>query len=73
MNKMNKIVRAFSSITQVSLTMLTPVALCIWFGNYLVTRHSYPQFTMVILIVLGVLSGFYSVIKYLKEVTKEDK
>ena len=71
MNGIEKIVKALSSITQVSLTMLTPVALCICIGNYLVSKHSWPQFVMPILIVLGVLSGFYSVIKYLKTVTKD--
>ena len=73
MNSIEKVVKALSAVTQVSLTMLTPVALCIWFGNYLVSKHSYPQFTMVILIVLGVSSGFYSMIKYLIAITKEDK
>lgn len=78
MNKKSfEIANAITSITQAGLTVIVPVIICIWGGNFIVKKFSLPEYVMVIAVVLGVLSGFYSMFKYLFTVTrtqtKEDK
>ena len=70
--KIFKIVKAMTSITQTSLTMLIPVFGFIMLGVYLKNKFGFSPIVIVISIILGVISGFYSMIRYLKIITKED-
>ncbi len=70
--KMFKVVKALSSVTQASLTMLVPIFGFVLLGTYLKDKFSLPPVVIAISIILGVISGFYSMIKYLKILTKED-
>jgi len=73
LNKHMKIITALSSVTQTALCLIVPAGLCIGIGKWLVDKQGFPQFTMVVAIVLGVLSGFYSMIKYIFTLIKSQK
>ena len=73
MNKYMKIITALSSVTQTALCLIVPAGLCIGIGKWLVDKQGFPQFTMVVAIVLGVLSGFYSMVKYIFALIKSQK
>jgi positive regulator of sigma E activity len=68
--KSTKILTALTSVTQASLCMIVPAALCIGIGKWLVDKAGFPHFTMVAAIVLGVISGFYSMFKYIIQLVK---
>lgn len=65
-----KIITALTAVTQASLCMIVPIALCMGIGKWLIDKASFPEFTMVAAIVLGVLSGFYSMFKYIIQLIK---
>ena len=60
-----KVAVAFSSIMQTALSLLTPIFICIVVAKYLTEKFSLPPFVMILGIILGVASGFYSMIKYI--------
>lgn len=72
-----EIAKALTAVTQASLSVLVPVALFIWLAQFLIRKYALPQYIMIIAIVLGVVSGFYNMMKYLfsaaKNNSKEDK
>ena len=72
MGKNNDIFKALTAFSQVSLTVLSPIAACLVIGAFLVSK-GFPQYTLVIFIVLGAISGFYSMIKYILAITKSDE
>ena len=71
--KIFKIVKAMTSITQASLTMLIPIFGFIMLGIYLKNKFSLSPIVIAISIIIGVISGFYSMIRYLKIITKEEE
>lgn len=71
MGKNNDILKAIAAFSQIALTVLSPIAACLVIGAFLVSKGM-PQYTLVILIVLGAISGFYSMIKYILNITKND-
>ena len=71
MGKNNDILKAIAAFSQIALTVLSPIASCLVIGAFLVSKGM-PQYTLVILIVLGAISGFYSMIKYILNITKND-
>lgn len=48
--------RTFALITQVGLSMLTPIFLCVFVGNFLENKFHIPIF--IPLVILGILAGF---------------
>ena len=72
-----EIATALTSITQVGLSVLVPVAILIWLARFLIQKFNLPDYIMVIAIILGVASGFYNMIRYLLMITetknKKDK
>lgn len=60
-----KVAVAFSSVIQTSLSLLTPIFICIFAAKYLTEKFSLPPIVMIIGIILGVASGFYSMIKFI--------
>ena len=73
LNKHIKIFAALSSVTQTALCLVVPAGLCIGVGKWLVDKQGFPQFTIIIAIVFGVISGFYTMIKYIYELIKSQK
>ena len=71
-----KIAVALTTILQTGLSLIVPAALCILGAHFLVDKFSFPEYTKLIGVIFGVLSGFYSMIKYLyvtfKSVYKDD-
>lgn len=78
MNKENReVLRAFSLITQIGITLLTTVFLCIFIG-YKMDEKFGTSFWFPIWLILGLLAGFqniYNLVKrfYFKDKIKEDK
>lgn len=72
-NKGFKIAKALTAFTQISLSVLMPVALCIFLAKLTVTKLGWPEFTVVIGIVLGAVSGFYNMIKFMLALNKNNK
>ena len=70
MGKNNDIFKALTAFSQVSLTVLSPIAACLVIGAFLVSK-GFPKYTLVIFIVLGAISGFYSMFKYIMNMTKK--
>ncbi len=73
---MKDIMKALSMLTQVGISMLVPILLCIWIGKYLDRTFDTGVTFLIIFIFLGVGSAFktlYSmtVEKYKKEALKE--
>lgn len=64
------ILKALTAFSQVSLNMLSPIAACLVIGAFLVSKGM-PKYTLVIFIVLGAISGFYSMFKYIMNITKK--
>lgn len=73
MNKHIKIFTALSSVTQTALCLVVPAGLCIGVGKWLVDKQGFPKITIIIAIVFGVISGFYTMIKYIYELIKSQK
>ncbi len=56
--KKNNWVRCLSLISQVGISMLVPILLCIWFGNFLDTKTGKDPLFTIIFIFLGVGAAF---------------
>lgn len=72
MGKNREVLKAITAFSQVSLTVLSPIAACLVIGAFLVSKGM-PQYTLVILIILGAISGFYSMVKYILAITKSEE
>lgn len=71
MNKKNReLIRCLSLVSQLGITMLTPVILCVWLGVWLDKRFS-TYFTLPLLI-LGILAGAKSAYLMAKKVIRPD-
>ena len=70
MGKNNDIGKALTAFSQVALTVLSPIAACLVLGKLAVDKLGLPQYVIVIAIILGAISGFYSMIKYIINLTK---
>ena len=60
-----KIIVAITSVTQAGLSALVPVLIMGLLAKFLIVKFSFPEITMVIAIVFGVISGFYNMIRYI--------
>ena len=70
MKNKGEILKALSAVTQVGLTVLSPIAACLIISKFLVDKFSLPGYVIAIGVGLGAVSGFYSMIKYLLAITK---
>lgn len=70
MGKNKDIMKALAAFSQVSISVLSPIILCIILGRLATDKLGFPDFVMVIAIVLGAISGFYSMITFIKNITK---
>ncbi len=70
MGNNKKIGKALVSFTQVGLTVISPIIACLIIGRALTTHFGCPNYVLVISIVIGAVSGFISMIKFLLKVTK---
>jgi len=66
----NEVWKYVAMITQVGLSMLAPVVLCVFIGFWLDNRFGW--FTTVPLLILGILAGARNTWKLLKELTETE-
>lgn len=69
MKKQKTIVKTFSMVTQLGISVLTPVILCTWIGLKLEEKFAFP-FT-VLFIILGVLAGGRNAFVLVRQLIKE--
>ena len=71
-----KITAALTSVLQTALSLLVPVFICIFAAKYLTDKFALPPIVMILGILLGAASGFYSMFKYIistvKTVNRDD-
>ncbi len=65
-----KIAVALTTVLQAGLSAVVPVGICVLGAKFLVDKFSLPEYTTLIGIIFGVLSGFYSMIKYIYSAMK---
>ncbi len=73
MKNKGEILKALSAVTQVGLTVLSPIAACLIISNYIVVSFTLPRYIIAIGVGLGAVSGFYSMIKFLLALTGNKK
>ena len=73
MKKNFEFFKALSMITQFALSILTPIILCMLLAGYLKRRFMLGSGIMIIFIIIGAASGFYSMIKLIKTITNSKK
>lgn len=72
MNKENKkVMKSFVMITQVGLSMLTPIFLCVFLGVY-VDKILHTSYWFIILLLLGILAAFRNVYYLTKQFYQKD-
>ena len=69
---LSRIVYAYTAYVQAPIIFVTNVAVCIIAAYLLINKCHAPDYFMVIGIVLGVLSGFYGMFRYIHMVAKSD-
>ena len=52
-------------ITQLGLSMVTPMVLCIWLANWLKETFQLGEWVLIVFVILGAVSAFASLIKTL--------
>lgn len=65
-----RVIRAFSMISQVSISMLVPIFLCCMLGMFLEEKLGWPAF--IPMFILGALAGMRNVYLMITAVNKED-
>ncbi len=68
--KAAKLVSAISAYMQAPIIFVCSAGLCIGLALYLKSKFNLPDYTVVIGIVLGVLSGFYGMFRHLWMIMK---
>ena len=72
MNKEDKkVMKSFVMITQVGLSMLTPIFLCVFLGVY-VDKMLHTSYWFIILLILGILAAFRNVYYLTKQFYQKD-
>ena len=74
MKKYGSIIRMLGLITQLGITMLTSIFLCMFIGLWI--DHTFSTHFFLIFLVLGVLGGFrgvYALVKHADDDGKEDE
>lgn len=65
------VVKSFVMITQVGLSMLTPIFLCAFLGGY-VDKALHTSYWFIILLILGILAAFRNVYYLTRQFYKKD-
>lgn len=65
-----QIFRTLALITQLGISMLAPILLCLWLGQFLNARFSFDL--TLLLLILGILAGCRNCFKLLSGVLKND-
>ena len=63
--------KALASFTQVGLSVISPIIACIIIGKFLKDQFGWPDFVIVISIVVGTVSGFVNMITFLLKATRK--
>lgn len=66
----NDIVRSLSMVTQLGISMLAPVILCAFVGNWLDERFGWSS--TAVLLILGILAGARNTWILIKQVQQQD-
>ena len=66
-----EVVKSFAMITQVGLSMLTPIFLCVFLGGYL-DKSLHTSYWFIILLILGILAAFRNVYYLTRQFYKKD-
>ena len=66
MKKYNQIGRSLAMVTQLGISMLAPVVLCVFIGNWLDRQYGWS--VTVVLLILGIMAGARNSWLLLKEV-----
>ncbi|MGL5973353.1 MAG: AtpZ/AtpI family protein [Oscillospiraceae bacterium] len=74
MNSFYKNLKYITYISQISMSMIIPIFICLYLGNLIKNFFGLGNLVSVLFILIGVLSGFYNVSKTVNYLlTKEDK
>ena len=72
--KKNNWVSCLSLISQVGISMVVPILICIWFGNFLDTKTSKEPLFTIVFVFLGVGAAFRNLFYIVgKEIKKGEK
>ena len=71
MGNKKDVAKALGSFTQVSLSVISPIIACLIIGKFLVDKFGLPDYVIALFIGLGAVSGLYSMIKFLLNITKK--
>ncbi len=69
----NSVYRTFALISQLGISMIVPVLICVWLVSYLEEKYSIPVF--IPLVIMGILAGgrnIYYLVRHANE-DPEDK
>jgi len=67
------VIKALSMLTQVGITLITPILLCILFASWLVRKLGIGSWVVILGAVIGAASGFLNLWKQFKAIVKDDK
>lgn len=61
------VIKALSMLTQIGITLITPILLCILLASWLVNKFGISNWVVIIGAMIGVASGFLNVWKIVKD------
>ena len=73
MNRPLELLKKAVALTQVLVTIATPILLCVVGGLWLTKRFSWPDWVMAVFILLGVASALWNFWKWLHPFLKKSK
>lgn len=72
MKKDKNVAKGIAMITQIGITMITPILLCIFIG-YQLDKHFSTKYWFIVFMVLGILAAFRNVYYITKQFYAKDK
>jgi F0F1-type ATP synthase assembly protein I len=60
-------------ISQIGISMILPIFLCLWFGQWLDKKIGTSPLFLIVFLVLGIMSAFRNLFKMTKKQTKNDE
>lgn len=66
-NSFIEIARGLTNIAQLGLSVIAPIVLCSLLGVFLKNKFGIPDFVVFLLILLGIASGIYSAVSFVKQ------
>ena len=70
-NNKRRIFKAMATVTQLGLDIVTPLVLCLFFTNWLIRKFTLNDRWMLLAIIVGVVSGFLNLIKFIKNINED--